>query len=79
MVTPLWFYRAHYSWYWTPKEPKNYKIDEIKKCNWSLIQENRPITAIGGEYNGSQPAERNIKLIKFLIESGLHFLNSKYK
>ena len=79
LVTPLWFYRAHYSWYWTPKEPKNYKIDEIKKCNWSLIQENRPITAIGGEYNGSQPAERNIKLIKFLIESGLHFLNSKYK
>ena len=79
LVTPLWFYRAQYSWYWTPKEPKNYNMDEIKKCNWSLIQENRPIIAIGGEYNNAEPAERNVKLIMFLIKSGLHFINSKYK
>ena len=76
-ITPLWFYRTQYSWYWTPKEPANYDMNEIKKCNWSLIQENRPIKAIGGQYNNSEPDQQNIKLIKSLIKSGLSFLNSK--
>ena len=75
-ITPLWFYRTQYSWYWTPKEPQNYSMDEIKKCNWSLIKENRPITAIGGMYHNTEPAERNIILIKYLIDSHLYFLKS---
>ena len=75
-ITPLWFYRTHYSWFWTPQQPTNYTLEEIKKCNWSLIQENRPITAIGGIYHDVAPAQRNIRLIKLLINSGLRFLIS---
>ena len=75
-ITPLWFYRTQYSWFWTPKQPTNFTLEEIKKCNWSLIQENRPITAIGGIYHDTEPAQRNIKLIKLLINSGLKFLIS---
>ena len=73
-ITPLWFYRTQYAWFWTPKEPQNYNIEEIKKCNWSLIQSNRPITAIGGRYNNIMPALRNIKLIKTLIKYGMSYL-----
>ena len=73
-ITALWFYRSHYSWFWTPKEPHNYNIEEIKKCNWSIIQGMYPIAAIGGPWNGFPPAERNITLIKFLRDSGLKFL-----
>ena len=76
LVTPLWFYRTQYAWFWTPKEPENYSLEEIKKCNWSLIKVNKPIIAIGGIYNNSEPALRNIKLIKILIFSGLKFLNN---
>ena len=76
LVTPLWFYRTQYAWFWTPKEPKNFTMEEIKKCNWSIIKSNKPIIAIGGIYNNQKPALRNIKLIKFLIDSGLKFLIS---
>lgn len=74
-ITALWFYRTHYSWFWTPKEPHNYNMDEIKKCNWSIIQGTYPIAAIGGPWNNFPPAERNITLIKFLRSSGLKFLS----
>ena len=74
-ITPLWFYRTHYAWFWTPTKPKNFTLDEIKKCNWSLIQSNFPIKAIGGMWDNSEPASRNIILIQFLIHSGLRFLN----
>ena len=77
MVTPIWFYRTQYAWFWTPKKPKSYNIEDIKKCNWSLISQKRTITAIGGDYNGLEPAGRNIRLIKFLIDSDLIFLTSK--
>ena len=73
-ITALWFYRTHYSWFWTPKEPHNFNMDEVKKCNWSIIQGTYPIAAIGGPWNGFPPAERNITLIKFLRDSGLKFL-----
>ena len=74
-ITPLWFYRTHYAWFWTPTEPKDFTLDEIKKCNWSLIQTNFPIKAIGGMWNNMGPATRNVILIQFLINSGLRFLN----
>ena len=77
LITSLYFYRTQYAWFWTPKEPKDYNLEEIKKCNWSLIGANRPITVIGGFYNNQEPAPRNIKLIQFLIDSDLSFLNSK--
>ena len=77
LITSLYFYRTQYAWFWTPKEPKDYNLEEIKKCNWSLIGANRPITVIGGFYNNQEPAPRNIKLIQFLIDSDLSFLTSK--
>ena len=73
-ITPLWFYRTHYAWFWTPTEPKNLSMEELIKCNWSLIQGNFPIKAIGGLWNNMAPAERNIALIEYLIKSGLRFL-----
>lgn len=77
IITSLYFYRTQYAWFWTPKEPKEYNLEEIKKCNWSLIRENRPITVIKGWYDNIEPAPRNIKLIQFLIDSDLTFLTSK--
>ena len=73
-ITPLWFYRTHYAWFWTPTEPKNLSMEEILKCNWSLIQDKYPIKVFGGSWNNIPPAERNITLIKHLINSGLKFL-----
>lgn len=77
IITPLWFYRTQYAWFWTPTRPINYNMEEIKKCNWSLIKSNMPIIAIGGIYNNRPPAQKNIKLIKTLINSGLKFLSSQ--
>ena len=76
-ITPLWFYRTQYAWFWTPSEPKDFSMERIKKCNWSLIKANRPITAIGGIYNNMAPAQKNIKLITILIISGIQFLVPK--
>ena len=73
-ITPLWFYRTHCAWFWTPTEPKNFTLEELIKCNWSLIQGNFPIKAIGGLWNNMALAERNIALIEYLIKSGLRFL-----
>ena len=73
-VTPLWFYRTHYAWFWTPTQPKYSSLDDLKKVNWSLIQANFPIKAIGGIWNNAEPAERNVRLIQYLINSGLRFL-----
>ena len=76
LITPLWFYRTQYAWFWTPTEPKDYSLEEIKKCNWSIIKANRPIFAIGGFYDSLPPAPRNVELIHFLIDSNLSFLIS---
>ena len=73
-VTPLWFYRTHYAWFWTPTQPKTFSLNNLKFVNWSIIQPNFPIRAIGGMWNNAMPAERNVELIKFLINSGLRFL-----
>ena len=73
-VTPLYFYRTQCAWFWTPAIPKKFNKEELLRCNWSLIQDNFPIRAIGGFWNNLEPAERNIILIKYLIKSGLRFL-----
>ena len=73
-ITPLWFYRTHYAWFWTPTEPKNFSMEELLKCNWSLIQDKFPIKVFGGLWNNIPPADRNIVLIKHLINSELKFL-----
>ena len=73
-VTPLWFYRTHYAWFWTPTQPKTFSLNNLKFVNWSIIQPNFPIRAIGGMWNNAMPAQRNVELIKFLINSGLRFL-----
>jgi len=73
-ITPLWFYRTHYAWFWTPTKPENFSMEKILKCNWSLIQGNFPIKVFGGFWNNMPPAERNVVLIQYLINSGLRFL-----
>ena len=73
-ITPLWFCRTHYAWFWTPSKPITFSLNDLKMVNWSLIQPNFPIKAIGGIWNNAEPAERNVILIQFLINSGLRFL-----
>ena len=73
-VTPLWFYRTHYAWYWTPTKPQSFDKYNLDVCNWSLIHKNFPIKAIGGFWDDLEPAPRNIILINSLIKSGLKFL-----
>ena len=77
LITPLWFYRTQYAWFWTPTQPNDYSLEEIKKCNWSIIKANRPIMVIGGLYDSLPPAPRNVQLIRFLIDSNLSFLISQ--
>lgn len=73
-VIPLWFYRTNFAWFWTPKEPKSYAISDIEECNWSFIDPNFEIKAIGGEYDQVPPALRNIILIWWLAGTGLRFI-----
>ena len=58
-ISSLWFYRTHYAWLWTPTEPKNFALEELLKCNWSLIKNNLPIIAFGGKYDREEPADKN--------------------
>ena len=55
-------------------QPKNFSMEELLKCNWSLIQGNFPIKVFGGFWHNMPPAQRNVVLIKYLINSGLRFL-----
>ena len=73
-ITSLFFYRTHYAWFWTPTEPKNFALEELLKCNWSLIKNNLPIIAFGGKYDREEPADKNKYLINYLINSNLEFL-----
>ena len=70
-VTPLWFYRTNYAWYWTPKEPVN---DNIEKPNWIIIYPECSLKVIGGYWDGQEPAQRNINLIHWLESTGLDYL-----
>ena len=73
-VTALLFYRTNHSWYWTPTIPSDYSWNEIKKLNWSIIDESQPIIAIGGRWNGMSPASRNVTLIQWIISTQLKYL-----
>lgn len=73
-VTPLWFYRSNFAWFWTPTEPKSFELSDIKECNWSLIDLNFEIKAIGGKYDQVSPAQRNVDLISWLAKTGLNFI-----
>ena len=70
-VTPLWFYRTNYAWYWTPTEPKN---NNIEKSNWIIIYPGCSLKVIGSYWDGIEPAERNINLIHWLETTGFDYL-----
>lgn len=70
-VTPLWFYRTNYAWYWTPTKPEDNYPEEV---NWIIIYPGCSLKVIGGPYDGYEPAERNIILIHWLESTGLSYL-----
>ena len=70
-ITPLWFYRTNYAWYWTPTEPKN---NYVEKSNWIIIYPGCSLKVIGGMFDGFEPAERNINLIHWLESTGFNYL-----
>lgn len=70
-VTPLWFYRTNYAWYWTPIEPKN---NCIEKPNWIIIYPGCSLKVIGGKWDLIEPAEKNITLIHWLESTGSNYL-----
>ena len=70
-ITPLWFYRTNYAWYWTPTEPKD---DDVDYSNWIIIYPGCSLKVIGGEWNGLEPAKRNIILIHWLESTGYNYL-----
>lgn len=73
-ITTLWFYRTNFAWFWTPTEPKSYVLSDLGDCNWSFIDPNFEIKAIGGKYDQKPPALRNINLISWLAGTGLRFI-----
>ena len=74
-TTPLWFYRTQYAWFWTPSDLDDLNnMEEIRNCNWSLIRKDYPIKAIGGKFDGREPAPINVEIIKILADSELNFL-----
>ena len=70
-ITPLWFYRTNYAWYWTPTEPKN---DCVDVSNWIIIYPGCSLKVIGGIWNGVEPAQKNITLIHWLESTGFNYL-----
>ena len=70
-VTPIWFLRTKYAWYWTPTKPDN---NDITKSNWMIIYPNNSLKVVGGIWDGIEPAEKNIDLILWLEKNGLKFL-----
>ena len=70
-VTPIWFYRAHHAWYWTPIKPDK---DNINRSNWMIISPKNSVKAIGGIYDGEEPAPKNIDLIRLLETTKLKYL-----
>ena len=70
-ITPLWFYRTNYAWYWTPTEPKE---DNINESNWLIIYPGGSLKVIGGYWDGIEPADRNIDLIHWLENTKLKYL-----
>ena len=70
-ITPIWFYRTKYAWYWTPTKPDK---NELNKINWMIIYPGNSLKVIGGKWDGIEPAERNIDLIHWLEKNGLKYI-----
>ena len=70
-VTDLWFYRTNHAWYWTPTKPSNGDFD---KSNWLIICTKCSLKVIGSEWDGEEPANKNINLIHWLASTGFEFL-----
>lgn len=66
-VTPIWFQRTCSFWYWTPTDPQN-------EANWMRISPCDNLQVIGGYWHGQIPANRNVRIIKYLAENGYVFL-----
>ena len=70
-ITPWWFYRTNYAWYWTPTKPEE---NNINLSNWLIIYPGGSLKVIGGYWDGKEPADRNIDLIHWLENTKLKFL-----
>ena len=70
-ITPIWFLRTKHAWYWSPIKPE---ITDLNVCNWMIICPNSNIDSVGGFYNGSVPAPKNIEIIHLLENSKLMYL-----
>ena len=70
-VTPIWFYRTKYAWYWIPTKPEK---NDLNKINWMIIYPGNSLKVIGGQWDGIEPAPKNIDLIHWLEKYGLKFL-----
>ena len=71
ITTPIWFYRTNHAWYWTPIKPDK---DNINRSNWMIISPKNSVKAIGGIYDGEEPAPKNIDLIRLLETTKLKYL-----
>ena len=70
-VSPIWFLRTKYAWYWSPIKPDN---NDITKSNWMIIYPDNSLEVIGGIWDGIEPAIKNINIILWLEKNGLKFL-----
>ena len=70
-VSPIWFLRTKYAWYWTPTKPDN---NDITKSNWMIIYPDNNLKVIGGTWDGIEPAIKNINIIRWLEKNGLKYL-----
>jgi len=64
-ITPIWFVRTQHGWYWTPTE---------EDSNWMRITIFDSLMVIGGFWHGVIPAEKNVKIIKYLQVHGWQYL-----
>ena len=69
--TQLWFLRTNYAWYWTPVEPKD---NDFEISNWHIICSGCSLKVIGSNWNGEEPAEKNVDLINWLASTGFIYL-----
>lgn len=59
VATPIWFVPTSHGWYWTPTDPYKNDLD----TNWMSVDR---LQVIGGYWNGIEPADKNIAIIKWL-------------
>ena len=71
LITQIWFLRTNYAWYWTPVEPKD---NDFEVSNWQIICSGCSLKVIGSDWNGEEPAEKNVDLINWLASTGFIYL-----